>query len=453
MSAALWAPGTAYALGAIVQPRTTTAPVQTAIPNAGFESGTSSWTGIAGSWSIDTSPVFEGTKSVQFNGSGSSTIYNSVMADIVPGQSITLKARCRLTLNLLNPPQAYVGISWYTSGSVLIKTDYGTKANTEQNDSWQQILVTAVAPATAAFAKPILKVDAVTSSTVHFDLLSWDQTYAGPIGGLLYQVTTAGTSAGVEPIWPTSVAATVADGSTLVWTAIQSNRVEWLAHSILTSGSSEPTWPTLPGGLVPDNTIQWECETQQVKDPNCPRTKTVVIGESKIFAVADDVVRFCATVDPLDWTTAGDAGFLPTGLHQYGNNSAIVLGIYRGNLVVWSSSTFQMWQIDPDPANMAKLDQMEGIGSTYPHAAQPVGEELFYMAAVGVRSVGISAASDNLQAGDVGKPIDSLIKAKLDSRLVPHGLYIPAYGQLWMMFVDRPKIGRASCRERVSSPV
>jgi len=49
MPTPLWSPGEPYALGEIVQPRTTIAPVQTAIPNAGFETGTASWTGIAGS--------------------------------------------------------------------------------------------------------------------------------------------------------------------------------------------------------------------------------------------------------------------------------------------------------------------------------------------------------------------------------------------------------------------
>jgi len=243
--------------------------------------------------------------------------------------------------------------------------------------AWQQILVVATAPQTAAFARPILKIDTTATSEIHFDSLSWDQAYAGPIGGLLYQVTTAGTSAAVEPIWPTTVAATVTDGATLVWTALQSNRVVWTATSLLRSGAVEPVWPTSPGALIADNTIQWECVSQEIKDPNCPRTKVIAVAASKIFAVAGDVVRFCSTVNPLDWTSANDAGYLATGLHQYGNNEALVLGIYRGNLCVWSSSTFQMWQVDPDPANMALLDQMEGIGSTHPNAAQPVGEELF----------------------------------------------------------------------------
>lgn len=437
MTTLSWAPGTAYALGEIVQPRTTTAPVQTAIPNAGFETGTANWAGIAGSWSIDATLRFEGTNSVKFNGAGVSTIENSVMADVTPGQTITLKARTRHNFTLTAPQKSYVGISWYTSGSVLIKTDYGTMAVQSQFNSWQQILVAATAPATAAFAKPILKVDCSASNIVHFDSLSWDQTYAGPIGGFLYQVTTAGTSAGVEPVWPIILAATVADGSTLVWKTIQSNRVVWTSTSILQSGAAEPIWPTTPGALIADNTIQWECVTQEVKDVNCPRTKVIAVGASKVFAIAGDVVRFCSTVNPLDWTSANDAGYLATGLHQYGNNEALVLGIYRGNLCVWSSSTFQMWQIDPDPANMALLDQMEGIGSTHPLAAQPVGEELFYMAANGVRSVGISAASDNLETGDIGKPVDSLIKAEIDADRQPIGLYVPSLGQLWMMFVDR----------------
>jgi hypothetical protein len=43
--------------------------------------------------------------------------------------------------------------------------------------------------------------------------------------GRVYRVTTAGTSGGTEPTWPTTAAGTVTDGGTLVWTE-QSNAME-----------------------------------------------------------------------------------------------------------------------------------------------------------------------------------------------------------------------------------
>jgi hypothetical protein len=100
-------------------------------------------------------------------------------------------------------------------------------------------------------------------------LTAWAATTAYSLGdirrpaidnGLRYEVTTAGTSGGSEPTWPTTVNATVADGS-----------------------------------------VVWTCRATAITDTNCPHSASVVKKSSKIFAVDDEVVRFCATSAPRDW--------------------------------------------------------------------------------------------------------------------------------------------------------
>jgi hypothetical protein len=199
------------------------------------------------------------------------------------------------------------------------------------------------------------------------------------------------------------------------------------------SGAIEPNWPTFVGDSVADNTISWEAVSFQVTDENCPNSKVVTIASSKVYAADEDIVRFSATVNPLDWTTADDAGYLPTGLNQYGSNRTAVLNTYRGNVVSFSASSFGNWQVDPDPANMALLDSMEGIGSIYNKAAHPVANDLFYLTQLGVRTVGIAAGSTNLNAGDAGAPIDPLVQAALLAGEVrPLASYYPGEGQYWL---------------------
>lgn len=222
----------------------------------------------------------------------------------------------------------------------------------------------------------------------------------------------------------------------IIWEAIAADTVTWEASSVLTSGSSEPTWPTEVGAFISDGTIAWETTALRITDENCPNSKVVAIAASKVFAGDRNVVRFCATLNARDWSTEEDAGFLPTGLQQKSQVGVNAMGVYRGNLAIWSGSTFQIWQVDPDPAAMALLDAMEGIGSIYQQAVQPVSDDLFFLAALGVRTVSVAAGSENLATGDIGKPIDSLIQAELTTGVEPHATYYPSAGQYWLAFRD-----------------
>lgn len=243
-----------------------------------------------------------------------------------------------------------------------------------------------------------------------------------------------GMSGTTEPLWPTTLGVTVQDNEVL-WEASETDSVTWEASSILTSGQTEPSWPTSASSFVSDNNIAWETVPLRIEDENCPHTKVVAIAASKVFAGDTDIVRFCATLNARDWSSEDDAGFLPTGLQQKSQVGVDAMGVYRGNLAVWSASTFQVWQVDPDPSVMALLDAMEGIGSIHQQAVQPVSDDLFFLAALGVRTVSIAEGANNLAAGDVGIPIDDLIQAEANQPDVePVASYYPSAGQYWLAF-------------------
>jgi hypothetical protein len=294
--------------------------------------------------------------------------------------------------------------------------------------------VTIEGSATNQGVVPIIAVDALTLYPIE------SQGVTPEAAGPTITITTtgnAGTSGSSEPTWPTSIGATVIDG-TVVWETVSVDSVTWEASSVLTSGSSEPTWPLGTGDYVSDNNIAWETTPLRIEDENCPHTKVVAIAASKVFAGDTDIVRFCATLNARDWSSEDDAGFLPTGLQQKSQVGVTAMGVYRGNLAVWSPSTFQVWQVDPDPAAMALLDAMEGIGSMSQQAVQPVSDDLFFHAALGVRTVSIAEGSNNLASGDVGVPIDILVQAEANAVDVePVASYYPSGGQYWLAFRPR----------------
>lgn len=433
---AAWRPATAYAKGATVRPNAAQGSVPVALVNGNFEAGDTAWTKDAG-WAISTGSAYEGTWKAIYTGTGAGTIKASGTYAATAGQIITATIKAKV-LDAADGATAF--LKWYDASNVLISTTTGLESSVETG-VWMQLSVVSQAPANAAFVVFGVEATRTVGASVAIDDARWD--YSAPIEArrMAYRAAqdTAGVSGVVEPTWPTTLGARVTDG-TVIWEAVQLDWIEWTARPIIESGVTEPAWPTTVGGFVSDGTTNWEAVSRRVEDENCPQSKVVAIIASKVFAEDADIVRFCATANPLDWTTREDAGYLPTGLQQSNANNMAVLQPYRGNLGCWNANVFQMWQVDPDPTNMALLDQMDGVGSTHTLAATAVGNDLYYLAAPGVRSVGIANAAENLQAGDVGMPIDVLVQAAMAQSVIDGtkalSTYWPGMGQYWLTFGD-----------------
>lgn len=445
MTVPKWAPSTLYQPGDIVQPRLSGPITNQAIVNSSFESGDTAWAKSNATITNSGVTPFAGTwcaKMVYAAGANGSVTISTALP-VAPGQ--TVSASC-----MMNPSGAAIGVGgqvrliWLDASNATISSVTGNVIDVSNGAGWRKSFVSQVAPANAAKFK--IQGEAYNGNAS--GVVLWDSFTLTVNGGAagnsyIFEATQAdpATSAASEPVWPTTLGGTVVDGG-VTWTAIDATVVTWQASPILKSGSVEPTWPTQVGEFVSDGTIAWEAISRRIEDPNCPQSKIVLILSSKVFAADGDIVRFCATANPKDWTSEQDAGYLPTGLQSANANDIAVLAQYRSNLTAFNASSFQNWQVDPDPEAMASLDQMEGIGSTWNKAAQPVANDLFYLSQLGVRSIGIAASTDNLSAGDVGMPIDELVQQAVavaeanGSRVL--STYYPAAGQYWLTFAEYP---------------
>lgn len=445
MATPVWQPSTFYSPGSLVQPATAQPAIPAPIPNWSFESGNVEWileAGLSitssgdhfgpGTWSLQGDVGFLGNKFAEMQD----------FEPCVPGETITAKIQVQQGASSAGFTSGSVYLRFYDSGNVLITESEGNIVNDGSGGAWHQSSVTASAPALTAFVRIAIRMNRFGQNNPFWvDSVEWDKISQAQAGLIFKAVqTNIGLSGSVEPTWPLVNGVQVVDNE-VTWEAILATRIVWEAHPILVSGSVEPAFVPVEGSTIGDNTISWRAISRRVTDPNCPNSKIVIIGASKVFAADDDIVPYCATVNPLDWSTANDAGYLPCNLQQYGANPVAGMGLYRSNLWVGNSQGSQMWQIDEDPANMALLDAFP-VGTAHHDAISPAFNDLFFLPALGVRTIGIAGGSTNLQAGDVGMPVDPLVQEVLDGSVAngiePFGLYYPAAGQYWLGFSDWP---------------
>jgi len=468
-----WSPGTIYNPGDIVLPRSQNIVTQQQPNDNSFEDATlAHWTltvdaGTTGTIASAGDRVFSGTLAIKYIGgtgtglrnSGTAYATNDLFAAVIPGQIINFGCYINRTGIGNNGNLAVVDggprINWYDAthtfisssfastypGAVPGSTPQGMVGGSAPADQWLQATGQGVAPAGAAYAKAVvaLRVNNQSGNAVWADLFTWDYTFQGLPAGLSYVAVqpAAGTSAAKEPVWPVTSGLTVVD-NTVTWQAEFASRITWTASALMKSGNSEPVWPSIVGAHVIDNAgsgydISWVAVDGRVTDPNCPQSTVVAIAQGKVFAANSDIIPFSATTNPLDWTTKNDAGYLPFGMQTFGNEPVAGLGLYRGNLVATNSLGYQLWQVDPDPANMALLDA-QPVGSTFPKSIMPVQNDLVLLTQKGIRSLAIAGQSGNMQAGQFGKNIDPLVIASIAGGLTPRGLFYPGTGQYWLCF-------------------
>lgn len=444
MATPVWTGGALKLPGDLVQPVSVAAAVSAAIANPGFESGDLNWT-KTGFTIVNEAGSFAGgwhAKSVYAAGATSS-IAMTATVPVIAGQSVTAACMIQAT-GAADQVGGQIRIMWLNAADVAVGNKAGNEVNVINGAAYKASTVTAVAPTGAT--KMRLQADVFnlqTGGIVRVDNFTWNYIAPATAPGMAYKAVqaAAGTTAASEPVWPTTLGATVIDGG-VTWQATQAARVEWTAKPVLLSGVTEPVWPTVVGGSVVDGSVIWECVSRHVADPKCPHSKFVKIIANKVYAGDGDIIRYSATANPLDWSTANDAGYLPYGLNPHGASPVAALGEYRSNLVAFNAGGLQMWQVDEDPANAALLDAMP-IGSTWHRSLFSVGDDLFFLTQKGVRTLGIVGANASLASGqDVGEPIDPLVLDALrvaeanGSRVV--STYSPAEGQYLLACSDYP---------------
>jgi hypothetical protein len=464
---ATWTAGTTYPPGAVVIPTIGTSTFTNAIPNGDFSggSGLGGWTfadiGGAAAWNYTTGSAplsigigydvggaslgIPGGTSMGANGASATMITSGA---VTPGQTVTAKGYC-CPNNSGADLTIWIQLNWYGPGDTPLGTT-GNRVNEKEGYTVASLAVTGIAPSGATGVRVAIYAGAGTTSRNEGYVagIYWNLEIPSLPTNFLYEAVqpTAGKSAATEPTWPTVLGNEVIDGQ-VTWQAIGTSIITYEAIPLMQAGVNVPVFPTQIGAIVIDSstftdsngfvintTMEWIAVDRSVVDTNSPNTPAVAIGASHIFAGNNDIADYSAAVNPLDWTSTNNAGYLPTGLNNYGDNPIMAIALYRGNLIVFNSGGYQMWQIDPDPQNMAFLDA-QAVGCIWTRSCQSIANDLIFLTEIGVRNLGTIGATANMAIGNTGQPVDPLILAQIQANTYdPFTIYYPGRGQYMLIY-------------------
>ena len=185
------------------------------------------------------------------------------------------------------------------------------------------------------------------------------------------------------------------------------------------------------------------------------RRPLLAIAASRVFAADKGFVRYCKVGNPFDWRGTDDAGFLPAGRAAGGREEVTALGLYDDKLVVFFEDALQVWRVDEDPANMALVQHVEGVGTRYPLSVAQIGGHTVFLTEDGYRLLDTQRESQRIIVRDVGAPIDSMVRqrtitphtGRVDRRGGPIGIYNAAFDQ-YLCFWEKSRCDVYSFSQR-----
>lgn len=167
----------------------------------------------------------------------------------------------------------------------------------------------------------------------------------------------------------------------------------------------------------------------------------------KVYVACGSTLAFSAIGNPdgfVDIVTIGatDGDDPGNGSITPGNNfgtpeQIIALANYQGKLAIINRNSTQIWGVDADPANNARQQTLENLGTFAAESAKGMGTlDVIMLHDSGFRSLRVRDSSGNAMVIDIGTPIDTLVQALLATlseteKAGACGVVEPQTGRYW----------------------
>jgi len=143
---------------------------------------------------------------------------------------------------------------------------------------------------------------------------------------------------------------------------------------------------------------------------------TALTFKQKMYSTASSNLYFSAVTAPTQWISGTDYGFINMASQTAGQETLTAAAEYQGLMAVFSENQIRIWSISEDSAANVFLQTLQNTGTVAPESVISYGNnDVFYLAATGIRSIKARDSSNSAYVSDVGTAIDTHVRAYLDT--------------------------------------
>lgn len=156
---------------------------------------------------------------------------------------------------------------------------------------------------------------------------------------------------------------------------------------------------------------------------------------NKVYQLSESVLFFSGIDSPTEWLDSSvGAGFINMSNQAAGSEKLRAVTNYYQNAAIFSERAVQIWFLDPDPDRNSQVQVLANTGTIAGQSVVQFGDnDVFYLSETGVRSLRARDSSNAAFVGDVGNPIDDIIRAEIQSNrsnaVIAKGVIEPREGR------------------------
>lgn len=165
---------------------------------------------------------------------------------------------------------------------------------------------------------------------------------------------------------------------------------------------------------------------------------SILTFKKKLYSTASANLYFSALNAPTQWISGVDYGFINMASQTAGQETLTVAEEYQGLMVIFSENNIRIWSISEDSSANVFIQTLQNTGTIAPRSVIPYGaNDVFYLAASGIRSIKARDSSNAAYVSDVGTPIDTHVREYINTLTQEQirdaiGIVEPIDGRFWL---------------------